>query len=413
MKIVVLTVGTDGDVVPYAGLGARLAAQGHDVAIATHVSSEQVVRNAGLEFRRLPIDMKEELAPRHGRSGMKIYRMWSIYREHWDELCDASLEACADADLVAVSALGLHGVHIAEALDTPSIGLFLQPLDPTGDFAPPIVTTTSFGRRGNRYAGRAFNGLGQAPVYRKMNQLRGRLGLPRTNPDRWYRGLNKRGWPILYGYSPTIVPKPADWPHFRRPVGYWWAPPLAADWRPPAEVVDFLDDGDKPVFVGFGSMPAVDGQRLAETVAKALRRAGRRGVIQGGWSNLQVKGDDMLTIGPTPHDWLFPRMAAVVHHGGAGTTAAGLRAGVPTVTVPFASDQPFWANRLIKLGVSPGSVGVKRVDAEILAALVSEAVTDPGYSARARLLAGQVRQEDGSAAVLAEMERIAELGRVG
>ncbi|MGY4719141.1 glycosyltransferase [Naumannella cuiyingiana] len=407
MRIVVLTIGTDGDVVPYAGLGARLAQHGHQVAIATHVSSEHVVRDAGLEFRRLPMDMRTELAPRNGRSGMNASRLLSVYREHWDELCEACLDACEDADLIAVSALGVPGVHIAEAKNIPSVGLYLQPLDPTAEFAPAMVTTASLGRHGNRYAARAFSSLGQAPVYRKINKLRTRLGLPRTNPDSWFRGLTKREWPILYGFSPTVVPKPADWPEFRRPVGYWWAPPRDPGWQPPGEVIEFLRAGERPVFVGFGSMPAVDGQRLAEIVATALRSIGMRGVIQGGWSNLRVRGDDMITVSRMPHDWLFAQMAAVVHHGGAGTTAAGLRAGVPTVTVPFAADQPFWADRLIKLGVSPGSVGVRKLDARILAELIADAVDDPSYAVRARSVSDSIAAEDGAGAVVDELEKIA------
>ncbi|MFD0652644.1 glycosyltransferase [Streptomyces malaysiensis] len=150
-----------------------------------------------------------------------------------------------------------------------------------------------------------------------------------------------------------MVPRPADWPSQVEVVGYWW-PARPRDWQPPAELTDFLQAGPPPVFIGFGSMAPGQGERLGELVTAAVARAGVRAVVQAGWAGLTASGDDILTVGDLPHDWLFPRTAAVVHHAGAGTTAAGLRAGVPAVAVPAMADQPFWAARLHRLGVAPG-----------------------------------------------------------
>lgn len=148
-----------------------------------------------------------------------------------------------------------------------------------------------------------------------------------------------------------MVPRPPDWREGIDVASYWW-PEHPADWKPPEDLERFLAAGPPPVFLGFGSRNPADAARLTEIVAAARRKAGVRMVIQAGWASLGAglqDDDDMIVIGETPHDWLFPKMSAVVHHAGAGTTAAGLRAGVPTVGVPMITDQPFWASRVTTL----------------------------------------------------------------
>jgi UDP:flavonoid glycosyltransferase YjiC (YdhE family) len=169
------------------------------------------------------------------------------------------------------------------------------------------------------------------------------------------------------------------------------------DWRPPDEIVDFLADGPPPIYVGFGSMAPADAERLTGIAVEALARVGRRGLIVGGWAGLgrAVGSDRVLVTDAIPHDWLFPRMAAVVHHGGAGTTAAGLRAGVPTVAVPFFAEQPFWASRVHALGAGPRPIPRRRLTVDRLADAMRVAVEDDGIRARAGRLGEQIRAEDG------------------
>jgi sterol 3beta-glucosyltransferase len=195
----------------------------------------------------------------------------------------------------------------------------------------------------------------------------------------------------------------------RRPgldvTGYWW-PARALDWQPPAELVAFLDDGPPPVFVGSGSLMVgrAVAERMSETVLKALRTAGARGVLQAGWARLNVSGDDVLTIGDVPHDWLFDRVGAVVHHCGAGTAAGGLRAGVPAVGVPVAGDQPFWARRLRVLGVSSATIPQRRITAENLGAAIQNAMNDSVIRDNAKDLAARIATEDGAGRVVAVVE---------
>jgi UDP:flavonoid glycosyltransferase YjiC (YdhE family) len=183
-------------------------------------------------------------------------------------------------------------------------------------------------------------------------------------------------------------------------TGYWW-PARPAGWSPPAELVDFLAAGPRPVFIGFGSMAPGHGSRLADPVLAAIRRAGVRAVVQAGWSGLDVGADDdVITVRELPHDWLFPQVAAVVHHSGAGTTAAGLRAGVPAVPVPVLADQPFWARRLTELGTSPGPLPLSSLTADRLAAALRAVTTDPHYAARATAIAARLSIEDGARPVV-------------
>jgi sterol 3beta-glucosyltransferase len=263
----------------------------------------------------------------------------------------------------------------------------------------------SLGRWGNRAAGRVLLGAGFSPFAASIRQVRAELGLPPIRPGAMFREQDRRRWPVRYGYSPAVLPRPPEWRPGLEVVGYFW-PQRPAGWQPPAWLVDFLSAGPPPVFVGFGSLASGEGVRLSALVRDALRRAGVRGVIQAGWARLSTSDDDIVTIGELPHDWLFPRMAAVVHHAGAGTTAAGLRAGVPAVPVPVAGDQPFWASRLDALGVTPGAVPYQRLTVDRLAAAIRAAVSQPAYRRRAEALATRITGEDGAGRVLSTVEEI-------
>jgi UDP:flavonoid glycosyltransferase YjiC (YdhE family) len=190
-------------------------------------------------------------------------------------------------------------------------------------------------------------------------------------------------------------------------TGYWW-PAAAANWQPPAELLDFLAAGPAPVFVGFGSMMATArrAEQMSDVIRQASKRAGIRVVVQTGWTSLDVADHDMLTIGDIPHDWLFPQVAAVAHHCGAGTTAAGLRAGVPTIALPALGDGPFWAERVHHLGVSAATIPQRKLSVDRLASAMRTAVTDGELRERARKLAACIAGEDGATQVLSVVESL-------
>lgn len=196
--------------------------------------------------------------------------------------------------------------------------------------------------------------------------------------------------------APALLPKPPDWDRDKHITGFWFLE-HGQDWTPPDELLDFLGSGPRPVYVGFGSMNNRDPEETTDLVVQALVRSGQRGILGLGWGGLASTKlpDSIFPIRSAPHDWVFPRMAAVVHHGGAGTTAAGLRAGVPTVVVPFMSDQPLWARRVHELGAGPRPIPRKRLTARRLEKAIRQAVTDPRIQKHARRLGERLRAEDG------------------
>jgi UDP:flavonoid glycosyltransferase YjiC (YdhE family) len=198
------------------------------------------------------------------------------------------------------------------------------------------------------------------------------------------------------------VPTPADWDASSHVTGYWFLP-RQPDWQPPAELLAFLERGPAPVYVGFGSMPSQDAERKTRLVLDAVAQSGQRAILATGWGGLAQASapPGVFVLDSAPHDWLFERCAAVVHHGGAGTTAAGLRAGKPSVICPFFGDQPFWGRRVHALGAGPQPIPQKKLTAAALAGAMRAAATDPGMAGRAAALGEGIRQEDGVARAVA------------
>jgi sterol 3beta-glucosyltransferase len=410
MRVLIVTSGSTGDVMPYTGLGARLQHAGHEVTIATHEPFRATVE---LPFLPLPGDLRQILPQARGQDGTSsgtgpraLLRLLRIARPLVAELGDGIVAAVrqtrAEAVLLSTVVAPL-GYQVAEAAGIPWAGVFPQPVYPTGEFGPVLAGGRSLGRIGNRLTGRLLESAAHPLYAGPVRDLRRRLGLPRRGMASLQRAQQHR-WPTFHGFSPSVVPRPADWPASQEVVGYWW-PERPRGWHPPAEVQRFLAAGAAPVFVGFGSMAPGHGARLAAGVLAATRAAGVRAIVQAGWSGMRVEdGPDVLSIGSLPHDWLFPRTAAVVHHCGAGTTAAGLRAGVPAVGVPVLADQPFWAGRLHALGVAPAPVPLAKLTPDRLAGALRSVTTDPRYAARAAAVAARLAAEDGAARILQWLE---------
>jgi sterol 3beta-glucosyltransferase len=414
MRVLIVAVGSRGDVAPLTGLGASLRARGHDVTITGYRMFADLVTGCGLGFRALPGDPRLLEAARWRRWGagpLGAVRLVRLIADHMRELHNGILTAARhDADVLLLEGMSaIGGYHIAEGLGLPSMGLLLQPVYPTREFPPSIVTGRSLGSLGNRAAGQALVAMGAPALAGPVKELRAELGLPRLSTREAILGRPDAHWTVFHGFSPAIVPRPADWPDGLEVVGYWW-PERPAAWEPPAGLQAFLDAGPPPVFVGIGSMTPADADRLGELAAAAGRRAGVRMVIQSGQSGLARTGQtdvDSIVVGEVPHDWLFPKMAAVVHHAGAGTTASGLRAGVPAVSVPMVGDQPFWAARLAALGTGPRPIPYKRLSSPRLAAAIQDAVTHPSYRERAAALARRLASEDGATPVVNMVTRLA------
>jgi len=417
VRILIAAVGSHGDVAPLTGLGTALRGAGHDVTVAASGMFEELVTGCGLAFHLIPGDPRLLTASQqgqqwqeHGTSPVSAIRFTRLVSGHMREANASILEAAQqDTDvLLATGMAWFGGYRIAQALGLPSIGLSLQPAHPTSQFPTPNVTTRSLGRWGNRALGSALMVAGGDALDKSSKPLWAAEGMP-GRIGGLYRRQEATRWPFIYGYSPAVVPRPPDWREGIEVAGYWW-PRHPASWTPPADLERFLAAGPPPVFVGFGSRNPAGAARLTATVAAARRQAGVRMVVQAGWAGLGAElrdDDDVIVIGEAPHDWLFRKMAAVVHHAGAGTTAAGLRAGVPTVSVPMTVDQPFWASRVTALGAGPKAVPYKSLSAGSLGAAIHDAVTRGSYRSQARKVAEQLAGEDGTLPVIRALDRLA------
>ncbi|MGW1892765.1 glycosyltransferase [Streptomyces sp. NPDC002004] len=406
MNILITAAGSRGDVAPYTGVGVRLREAGHDVAVATHEHFAPLVAESGLEFRALPGDPYGSSGDGRGTAAL-ARKAAAFVRELGTGIADAAAQG-AELLLLSTTTAPL-GWHVAEAMGVPSLGAYLQPVTPTGSFPPVVGGARSLGPWGNRAAGRLSLRVVDRIHAEAARRLRDRFGLPPAAPGQVRRRYEERGWPVLHGFSPHVVPRPADWRAGLDVVGHWW--PHTPDGRAlPSALEDFLHAGPPPVFIGFGSMAGGQGERLGELAVRALRSAGLRGVLQSGHAGLTAVDDDTTVVGDLPHALLFPRMAAVVHHAGAGTTAAGLRAGVPTVPVPVTADQPFWAARAAALGAATTPIPFKDLTADRLADALRRVVGEPGYRSRARAAAALLAAEDGAGRVVAAVGRVAGRG---
>jgi sterol 3beta-glucosyltransferase len=413
MKITIITIGSRGDVQPFVALGMGLRDAGHDVTICTSKMFASFVAEHGLHFAPMDADFLELMQSPDFRAGQSLgknpMRLMSkvndvirgVLRDAWD--------GARESDAIIYHPKAMGGYHIAEKLGIPAfLSLPLPFMTPTAAFPIPIIPqTVRLGAAFNRFTYSALNRMITAPYQKIINQWRKEsLGLP---PRRFLSGEMTRGGqpvPVLYSYSRHVVPVPADWPDSVHVTGYWFLDD-APNWQPPAALLNFLDGGTSPVYIGFGSMIGTNPQALAQTVLAALKQSGQRGILASGWGGLSASDvpDNVYLLEAAPHDWLFPRTAAVVHHGGAGTTAAGLRAGKPTVIVPFLADQPFWGSRMEALGVGPAPIPQKRLTADNLASAIRTAVTDEGMRQRAADLGAKIRAENGVANAVEVIER--------
>ncbi len=334
----------------------------------------------------------KELIAQHG---------WAMMMDAW--------KAAEGAEVIITSVLSdVYGVSIAEKLGARQISAWVQPAmiatrSGAATYNAPLPNANSIL---NYWFSKTFVErfpwmMGGSLANRFRKEV---LGLP---PQTGVQNMaRRRQMLVLLGYSRYVVPPPADWPPNLHTTGYWFLN-AAQDWTPPPELVDFLESGEPPVCIGFGSMTGQDARPLTELLIDAVTRAKRRAVLLSGWAGIgeAERPSYIYCIESAPHDWLFPRMRAVVHHGGSGTTAASLRAGVPTVIVPHLGDQVFWGQRVESLGVGPKAIPRSKLSAERLAEAIRIAATDTRMAARAAALGAKIRSEDGIRNALELFER--------
>jgi sterol 3beta-glucosyltransferase len=407
MHVTILALGSRGDVLPYATLGQALRAAGHGVRFATFEGFRALVQAHDLDFHPIQGDAQVILSATSGQalaeSGRSVLRMWRAIMGSFGAMADGFARdltplAEVQTDLI-LSQLpgGLYGLELAEVLGVPLWAASVIPMTPTSAWPMPsfprVLASLPGFNRWSYWAAYQLVWQGFRPAINRWR--RGTLGLPPASPRGDSEILHDGRMPVLNGFSRHVVPRPRDWGSHVHLSGYWF--PEEPGWQPPHNLRGFLDAGPPPIFVSFGSMPVRRPAKVTATVLEALEQSGKRGILGAAWGGIGQGAlpDDVLRIEYAPYGWLFPRVAAVVHHGGSGTTAFSLRAGVPVVVVPFLFDQYYWGERLQALGVGPEPLPFKELSADRLAKAITSATGDETMRHSAAELGAKIRREDG------------------
>ncbi|MDN3519385.1 glycosyltransferase [Aquisalimonas lutea] len=425
MNVFITTYGTRGDVQPYVALGQGLQAAGHHVTLATSERFRGFVEEHGLAYGYMNDGLLALLDTEQGReilentdSMLAVVRRTLATRKQLAPVQAALLEEGwasarkSDPDVILFHPKAYGGPHFAEKLGVPAIAALVVPmLLPTAEHPHIGFPRLRLGGWYNRATYRAVRVLMALSAGRHVRAWRAANNLPPQRRLDIFRTAGGAPIPVLHGFSRHVVPVPSDWPTIATTTGYWF---LAQDEHEGVStaIEAFLEAGPPPAYIGFGSMTGGFTEDLERFIIDALREAGVRGIVatgRGGAPREAIPGT-VLLIDQVPHDRLFPRMAAVVHHGGAGTTAAALRAGTPAVTVPFFGDQFYWGHRVHALGAGCRPIPWKKLTVAAMAAAIREATSDPAMKRRADELGGILGQEDGVGNAVAAVERIVQGG---
>ncbi len=407
MKIMLLTLGSRGDIQPYTAIGKVLRARGHDVVVCTSRDAGDMVTGAGLRLRRLGVDIRALVSGPEAAAAVtslagRLRAFGQAEKELLDQLPEMWRIGMEEApEIILYNSKGILAPYLARALGGKAVPVFLQPgFFATGEIPPFVLTAHHLGRFGNRLGHKAV-----LAALRASNEA-----------VTWFSGIETgprldplAGWGAggcrLHAYSPTLSPPPGDLPREDRVTGYPFSQPES--WDPDPDLAAFLRAGPAPVYVGFGSMPGINPEAQTRTVLAALAACGQRGIIATGWGGLaRLRHDeDVFFLKEAPHTWLFPRVAAVVHHGGSGTTHEGLRWGRPTVICPLLLDQPYWGRQVETLGAGPPPLPMRSLDATALAAAIERALSEP-VQARASALGAALEAEDGCTRIADLLEQL-------
>ncbi|KAL8671013.1 MAG: hypothetical protein Q9168_004465 [Polycauliona sp. 1 TL-2023] len=430
LNVVIHVVGSRGDVQPFVALGRELKNKyRHRVRVATHGTFKKFVEENGLEFFEIggdPAELMAFMVKNPGLiPGMKSLKAGDVgkRRKGMAEILEGCWKSCADADEVKEEgeeegAAGSQAkpfvaqaiianppsfahIHCAQKLGIPLHLMFTMPWSPTYSFPHPLANVKSSNANGSMTNEMSYTvvdmmtwqGLGDL-----INKFRSEtLHLGQISQAAATSMLHRLRIPYTYCWSPSLIPKPKDWGDYISISGFYFLS-LASNYQPDAELASFLSSGPPPVYIGFGSIVVEDPNAMTKLIFEAVRQTGQRALVSKGWGGFGGdeldKPDGVFMLGNCPHDWLFQHVSCVVHHGGAGTTAAGIALGRPTVVVPFFGDQPFWGAMIARAGAGPSPIPNKELTAKRLAEAIAEALK-PETLERAKELGERIRQEKG------------------
>ncbi|CAE6497736.1 unnamed protein product [Rhizoctonia solani] len=420
MNVNIMIVGSRGDVQPYLALGQRLQQYGHIVRLSTHETFRILVKDAGLRFFNIGGDPHELMSYMVRNPGLipgfksmtngdigKKQKMVAEILERCYLSCfepDDDSKAIFVADAIISNPPTFAHIHCAEALGIPLLLSFTMPWCPTAAFPHPLVNILQSGKTEanvlNYYSYALVDLMTWQGLGRTINKFRTRrLGLPYLSSTSAVGMIERCNIPWTYCLSPALVPKPTDWMNHIDVVGFYFLD-LAKNYKPSRDLIDFLNAGPPPIYIGFGSIVLDNPKGLTDTILAGIAQAGVRAIISPGWGGLdehmiKSAGPHIFALGNVPHDWLFQYVSAVCHHGGAGTTAAGLKCGKPTIIVPFFGDQPWWATQIARRGAGPPPLDHKALTSETFSSAIRVALS-PGALSAAREVGRMIMREDGA-----------------
>ncbi|MDP2345274.1 MAG: glycosyltransferase [Deltaproteobacteria bacterium] len=411
VRIAIFALGSRGDIEPYIALAQGLVRSGQTVRVVTNEDFTVLVKSYGLDVWPIDVSVEAALRAKNAAAAMEgggFFSAFRVLREHAERgarrLIEIGGEAAKDVDVIVTGFSGLFVASaLSEKLGIPLVQAYNIPLTPTAAWAGALFPWMSFPPRSlahqlsHRLTRLAVWQVSRSAGERARKEM---LGLGGTSPFGLSESPLTSARPVIYGFSEAVLPRPPDWDARTVITGYWFAnePP---GFTPDAALARFLDDGEPPVYVGFGSMSSEQPEHTLRLVLDAV--GSRRALIHAGWGGLSSSSlpKNVHGIASVPHSWLFPRTAAVVHHGGAGTSGAAFRAGVPVVVVPFHGDQLFWAMRAEALGVGPAPLPRKSLTSVKLRDAIEGVLNDAAKRARARELGAAIAKEDGVARAVA------------
>ena len=406
MLITLLTAGSRGDVQPYIALGVRLQQKGCRVRLAASENFEALVTDYGLEFHALPGDISEIIKDPMIRGAaeadnpLKVILNFQTMRNYAQSLQQGFQQeyyaACKSAEAIVYHPGAVIGYFIAQQMKIPSILATPFPMIPTKEYPALIFYRYNLGKTFNVLTHRLFEQI----MWHMSKSAIEQFWQEKFNtlPPNFANPFPQQSNDLtLVACSNYLFPQPANWGQTVRSTGYWFLD-AKYDWSPSQELQQFLDAGEPPVYVGFGSLGDPNkADTTTRLVVEAILNSGQRGILATGWGamkKLSCLPKQILVVNSVPHAWLFPKMSAVVHHGGAGTTAAGLRAGIPSVIVPHSNDQFAWGQRVWELGVGAKPIPRKQLTAAKLTTGICSALTEE-VKVKAKTLGSKIRKEGG------------------
>lgn len=399
MNITILTFGSRGDVQPFLPLALGLMSRGHKVILAAPARFKSLVEEHGITFFPLAGD-PEELSRRLNDAGYNFFKLLKELMSHavdiGAEMIRQTDDACRHADLIIHTFAHAVGAHtLAREKNIPDIHIQTFPMfTPTGDY--PNISLPNLGSRFlNRLTHTASLKITELTSSLGFEQVRRRAGLPKRKLYSPFKDSPPRPrTPILCAWSPNLIPPSSDWRPHVHVTGYYFLPRNDA-YTPPKELKEFLEAGEQPVCISFGSMVNKNAEKIGAIIRDSLKQTNNRGIILSGWGSMHRETTgDLLYLESAPHDWLLPECKMLIHHGGAGTTSAALRAGIPQIVVPFMADQPFWGSRVYTVGVAPKPIRLNQLSVEKMVSTITEAEAK-SILERTQVTGQGMRSEDG------------------